>query len=453
MAFARPIDGPPAVFPLLRASDPRLARLLEYGREKDPRGHVVHAWITGLAFGLQPLTPVAAWIGLVILLGYAVLRLHATWRCLPSLLRMPLMVAWIAMSIWSLLAISWSSDPAEGFENAGVLRTIVLITATWPILDRWRPILFGMAAGSAVQMVFQLLMYVGVMENFNQTHSAWTMTGGFSKHTGNTAVWASVSTCLMFGIAVRRIRGRYWAMVLGVCCVVGVILSGSRTLLMAIPIVIALQLLLSVHHAASRRVKLITLGGLILGFLGMLALPSVAPSSLPVKRLSAMVSELEKALVDQNYNSSSGLRLFWWRESVEMVARNPVVGHGSGSFRVEFEKHLDQHDQHDQQNRQDVSFFPKRAYCDNPHSTIALEMVERGAVGLLLWGSIFVLGIHGAWRAWKQNPALSGLLFGWLVLFIYGISNSLQLSGFTVSLAAVLLALSMPRPQSLNVET
>ena len=80
-------------------------------------------------------------------------------------------------------------------------------------------------------------------------------------------------------------------------------------------------------------------------------------------------------------------------------------------------------------------------------------MVERGAVGLLLWGSIFVLGIHGAWRAWKQNPALSGLLFGWLVLFIYGISNSLQLSGFTVSLAAVLLALSMPRPQSLNVET
>ena len=159
------LAGPPAVLPLPRLDDPRFADLLAYGREKDPRGDVVHAWIAGLAFGLQPLTPVAAWIGLVILAGYAVLRLHATWRCLPLLLRMPLMVAWIAMALWTLLAIIWSSDPEQGIDNAGALRVILLITASWPILDRWRPIVFGLAAGSAVQMVFQLLMYVGGMEN------------------------------------------------------------------------------------------------------------------------------------------------------------------------------------------------------------------------------------------------------------------------------------------------
>ena len=437
--------GPPAVLPLPRLDDPRFADLLAYGREKDPRGDVVHAWIAGLAFGLQPLTPVAAWIGLVILAGYAVLRLHATWRCLPLLLRMPLMVAWIAMALWTLLAISWSSDPEQGIDNAGALRVILLITASWPILDRWRPIVFGLAAGSAVQMVFQLLMYVGVMENFNETHSAWTMTGGFSKHTGNTAVWASVSACLMLSIAVKPVRGRCWAMVLAVCCIVGMVLAGSRTLLMAFPIAIVPQLLLSVHHAAFRRVKLITLGGLILGFLGMLALPVVAPSSLPVKRLSAMISELEKALVDQDFNTSSGLRLFWLRETAEMVASNPIVGHGSGSFRLEFEEHLDA--------QKDDSDFPRRAYCDNPHSTIALEMVERGTVGLLLWGSIFVLGIHGAWRASKRNPALAGLMGGWLVLLIYGIPNSLQLSGFTMSLVAVLVVFSVPRPKMINAET
>ncbi|MCP4834636.1 MAG: hypothetical protein GY895_07695, partial [Phycisphaera sp.] len=109
--------APPAWKPIPTLEDPRFAGLLAYGQEKDPLGDVVHAWIAGLAFGLQPLSPVAAWIGLAILAGYAVLRLHATWRCLPLLLRSPLMLAWLAMAIWSLLAIIWSSDPAEGIDR------------------------------------------------------------------------------------------------------------------------------------------------------------------------------------------------------------------------------------------------------------------------------------------------------------------------------------------------
>ncbi len=437
--------GPPAVLPLPRLEDPRFADLLAYGREKDPRGDVVHAWIAGLAFGLQPLTPVAAWIGLAILAGYAVLRLHATWRCLPLLLQRPLMLAWIAMALWSLLAISWSSDPVHGLENSGVLRVILLITASWPVLDRWRPIVFGMAAGSSVQMVFQVLMYVGVMENPSSGYSAWTMTGGISKHPGNTAVWASASACLMLGIALNPGRGRLWAAVLAACCIGSTILAGNRTLLMAIPIAILPQVFLGVRHAATRRVKLVTLGGLALGFLGILALPVVAPSSLPVKRLSAMVSELEKAWFDQDFNTSSGLRFFWWRETAEMVPSSPIIGHGTGSFRVEFEKHLDA--------KEDHLDFPRRAYCSDPHSMIALELAERGAVGLLLWASIFGLGIHGAWRASKRNPALTGLLGGWIVLFIYAIPTSIQLSGFSMSLAAVLVAFSISRPKTVNVET
>ena len=436
---------PPAVLPLPRLEDPRFAGLLAYGREKDPRGDVVHAWIAGLAFGLQPLSPVAAWIGLAILAGYAVLRLHATWRCLPLLLQRPLMLAWIGMSLWSLLAISWSPDPTEGFENSGVLRVVLLITASWPVLDRWRPILFGMAAGSAVQMVFQLLMYIGVMENFNETHSAWTVTGGISRHTGNTAVWASTSACLMLGIAAKPVRGRCWAVVLGACCIGSLILAGSRTLLMAFPIAILPQVFLGVRHGVSRRLKFVAMGGLALGFLGILALPVVAPSSLPVKRLSAMASELDKAWSDQNFNTSSGLRWFWWRETAEMVPSDPIVGHGSGSFRVEFEKHLDAQEDH--------SDFPRKAYRDDPHSMIALELAERGAVGFLLWASIFVLGIHGAWRASTRNPALAGVLGGWIILFIYAIPNSIQLTGFTMSLGAVLVAFSISRPKTVSPET
>ena len=434
----------PPVLPLPRPTDPRFASLLDHGRKVDPRGHLAHAWIAAVALGMQPLTPVTSWIGLAMLAGYAVLRLHATWRCLFLLLRLPLMQAWLGMCLWCLLAIAWSSDPSKGWDNAGVLRVTLLITACWPVVDRWRLLFFGMAAGSLVQTVFQCLMYAGVMENINQAYSAWGLTGGLSRHTGNTAVWAATSACLMFGIAIGDARFRGWAILMGIGCLVGVVLSGSRTLLLAVPAAAAvLGVAMLLRPSGSRRFVPVLLVGVLLGGVGIVSASLLLPGASPRTRLTNMISEIELAVVDRNYDSSGGLRYFWWREAIAMEGVNPVIGQGNGSFRTEFSRHLD--------TRRESSFPQKYAYTNNPHSTIVLEMIERGAVGLCLWAAIFGLGFTGAWRSMRRNPGGTGLVCGWIILLFYGFSNSLQLSGFTMSLAAVMVLFSLPRPPESGV--
>ena len=83
---------------------------------------------------------------------------------------------------------------------------------------------------------------------------------------------------------------------------------------------------------------------------------------------------------------------------------------------------------------------------DNPHSSLVFLAVEQGLIGvailILLMGGLFVSSL----ACIRNRPELLGLSGGVIGLGIYGIFNTIELSGFTVALMATLVIFAIPRP-------
>ena len=132
------------------------------------------------------------------------------------------------------------------------------------------------------------------------------------------------------------------------------------------------------------------------------------------------------------------MRLIWWRESLPIVEEAPIIGHGTGSTAVAYAAQFDQTTGSD---------IPSRATgTDNPHSTIVTEAIERGGVGLVLWAVFVLLALKAAWRRATFDPAFSGLFGAWVILFIFGVGNSIQLSGIITAVMGMLIAFTIRRP-------
>ena len=170
------------------ASQAQLATL-EWARTKDPMGHVAHRWIAAVCLGVQPVATSAAGFGQLILIVYAILRLHATWRCYATLLRSRLWWIFLAWFLYAGLTLAWTSDIDQGMDSIRKGRFIFFALALWPILDRPRLLLFGIGMGILVQLVAQVLQFGGWVD-WGDHDVPRRLNGGFSKHPGNTGVWA-----------------------------------------------------------------------------------------------------------------------------------------------------------------------------------------------------------------------------------------------------------------------
>ena len=432
----QPILGsPPPVRPIPRSDEPRSAEFLAWGALKDPVGHRVHWWIAMVACFLQPINPVAAAIGQGALIGYSILRLHATWRCLMPLLRSSVVLAALAIMLWTTIAVAWSPDVGKGLGRVMPMRFLLFSLAIWPVLNRPIPFLMSLMLGCSVQAVFQILMFVDWMPN--PDYRPWVFNGGLGKHPGNTALWSGCFVAVLFGVLLAE--PRRWATLLPLVAagLVSLILSGSRSLVVALPVGILLVLGRSLWLGRGRgRGRGILVTAVVIGLVVVSIM--AATNALPLKRLDTMVTEFQAALVDSNYGTSSGLRLIWWRESLPIVEAAPIIGHGTGSTAVAYESQFDQTASSD---------IPTTAIgTDNPHSTIVTEAIERGGVGLVLWAVFVLLALKAAWRRATFDPAFSGLFGAWVILFIFGVGNSIQLSGIITAVMGMLIAFTIRRP-------
>ncbi len=405
---------------------------------RDPLGDRVHFWMAVVAMALQPIHLVPAAIGQAVVIVYALLRLHATWRGALPLLRSPLVVVALLIPAWTAIAIAWSPTPAVGLEDLIPLRFPLFALALWPIRDRIRPLVLAFAAGGAVQAVIQTGMFVGLIPNLNEEYEAWGQTGGLGRHPGNAALFAATAAPLLLGrLMVLSDRRRLVALLL-VGVLAGVVIAGNRTLFLVLPVamlVVVLRVVVSRRFLRERWRA--TIGAGVITALAIAMVPVIAPSSLVMNRIEAMVGEIERAVVDGQYHSSGGMRLYWWRESVSVVRAAPVLGHGTGSTGAVMMSHLES-----TRSAEEAEQFA----TDNPHSTIVTEAIERGVVGVLLWIGLAVLGVFTARRVSNLEPWLTGLPAAWLVAIGYGLSSSVQLSGINTAVLAILLFLTMPPP-------
>ncbi|HLK81241.1 MAG TPA: O-antigen ligase family protein [Xanthobacteraceae bacterium] len=198
-----------------------------------------------------------------------------------------------------------------------------------------------------------------------------------------------------------------------------VFIAVGRTSLAAIAVLFAL---FGIRHFKRRALAAFIAAGL--------ALAVVAWSTSPYLRFRVMhiAEELDSSHVSAN-DTSAGLRVGFWRMSLNIVRHAPLFGHGTGSTKA---------------------MLAQRAAADptapagatNPHNQILATAIPLGLVGVVLllamWMAHFRMFLHPGHTAWiglsvvAQN--IVGSLFnshlfdftqGWLYVFGVGIAGGI----------------------------
>ncbi|WP_024335010.1 O-antigen ligase family protein [Desulfotignum balticum] len=103
------------------------------------------------------------------------------------------------------------------------------------------------------------------------------------------------------------------------------------------------------------------------------------PSNLLFVRAQEVIEEVRKREYDSY--SSSGLRLEWFFNSLNIIKQNPVVGSGTGSFKTIYDRFVEK-----------TEMKP----TDNPHNEYLMTAVQFGLAGLLVLLGFFAV-------QWRQT--------------------------------------------------
>ncbi|QGZ60985.1 O-antigen ligase family protein [Paraburkholderia acidisoli] len=127
----------------------------------------------------------------------------------------------------------------------------------------------------------------------------------------------------------------------------------------------------------------------------------------------------------KNEDTSAGVRLEFYRRSVDLFVHRPVAGYGVGSVLPEFERLT--------KNQTGA----RAVMVGNPHNEFLLMAVQLGVIGVAL----FVWLLVALYRECKRvEPLARTLIFGYLLAFVAGcFANSLLLN-FTEGSLFVLLS-------------
>lgn len=136
----------------------------------------------------------------------------------------------------------------------------------------------------------------------------------------------------------------------------------------------------------------------------------VVACSMHGSRIEQVASEIQ-AYRHHDTATSAGLRLEWYRKSLELFRARPFTGYGAGGLGAEFEK----------LTRGETG--AEGVMTLNPHNEYLLMAVQLGIPGVLLFLNLLVqIGRYGA----RLEPRMRHLVLAWLGAFALGsLANSL----------------------------
>lgn len=130
--------------------------------------------------------------------------------------------------------------------------------------------------------------------------------------------------------------------------------------------------------------------------------------------------------------TSSGIRLEFWRKSIAIFSEAPIIGHGTGSLRQQFQRAAT--------GRDDISGL----VTDNPHNQTIVVALQLGLIGvallyamwlshLLLFRATSLVAMIGASVVVANivegmfNSYLFEFTFGWIYVFGVGVIGGMVL--------------------------
>lgn len=134
------------------------------------------------------------------------------------------------------------------------------------------------------------------------------------------------------------------------------------------------------------------------------------------ERMTKAVQEYELYQQRGVSDTSTGLRLEYYKNSLELFKQRPVLGWGTGAFGKAYQTIPDDHKTMD---------LNKAMNIKNPHNQFLLIAVENGSIGLLFFLAFLACC---SWVSFSMPQNMSFLFQGMLVTFVIGsIGNSLLL--------------------------
>ena len=279
------------------------------------------------------------------------------------------MLVWAGVLLLSALHALALGDSGRGLMRSDIWNFIIpLMVASLlqtPQL-RWRA-LYAFAAGIGVVLLVSWLMAIGLVPQREIAELVVSMRNTVIKEYTQQGLATLMLFSLMLAIwpTLRQRRWRIAALVVAGLALVNVaVLLGSRTsYLTLVPLVLYWAWVVFSRPTAKLRVLLVA-GVFALG-LGV----SLWNSPSMETRLNAVTDEVS-SYVEDGSATSTGIRLWLWQHTGEMIAEAPLIGHGLGQWHPQYLQRMQQ-------------IPDSRPYLtSHPHQEMLLVLAEEGALGL-----------------------------------------------------------------------
>lgn len=398
---------------------------------QSPLLHLCHLWTAMLACVVLPLSSATSSIAFFLFLSCGIVRFKTLCPIWAAMFRSPLVLVVVGFLAWSGLSLSWTVDPAEGWETLRAQRYVLLVPLLLPLARDVRWLVLALLGGVILQVGAQIAVYVGAVPG--SMRLPWHLNGGFSKHPSAVSMWTllAIGAVLSRGLALSTI----WRVALGLVAMLGLLLSGSRTGMAGL--VALLPALLIFGAGVDRKVTGAAVGlGLVL-----LSVVVFATDLDPARYVRKAFQSVPDAIAGSDQVSSASIRWALWTAGADAGLQRPVVGWGLGSAPLVTDQHesmaaLRVHD-------------PQGHFIGlDMHSSWLSTFVELGVVGVLLYGLNMVL-VVGAAAGLSRGPKARWVPLAWsvaVVTVVFGVTNVMFNSGqfeAVVMMGVVLLLMFM----------
>lgn len=362
---------------------------------------------------------VAIELGVLPLLVCWVLRWPFIIQGLRHVLASPVALCFLALLVWSTLALLWSPSMMAGQNELRYWRWGWLLLALWPVMHARHLLIASLAVGFVVANGAQLVEALALTQGVVLFHHPPTATPfericGWWHHPVHGGVMLSAAFGLHVGPALFGAgKVRLVALLGASIALVGVIATGTRGALLACIVVAGGLVLIRAglwwqhasrlkaprgsrgeaqapgmqQQAGAHRARSSSFAVALIGFVLLVAGVFAAPSM--STRLRTGVVEIKQAW-QGNVNSDMGARVVALRSVLDAFSKHPVRGiglHAFGDHTREFVQ------------REKIALPPERVFVlRTAHNTPAHMLASLGAVGLFLWCALAASIVWSGWH-------------------------------------------------------
>jgi len=269
-----------------------------------------------------------------------------------------------AFVAWSVLSWSWSYQPHDS--RVRVFTMVQLLAMAWMIWEQCRipprvlRLVECFVAGGAVSTIWTITRAAMNRQTYYRRYA----TAGFDPN--DLGITLTLVLAMALYLTVRHRGWRAWAArAVAVLCVAAILLTASRTALVAAYVNVAFLFL--AWKVTNWKQRFSTAAIILLIAVGQFWLAPPASR----RRLATLRTEATEGTLHD--------RTLIWKAGVTMWKQRPLIGIGSGAYQESSAKYLGR-------------------YHYNAHNTYLSVLVETGVAGAAMWGLLLVTIIFFAWR-------------------------------------------------------